>query len=587
MRLIFDIETNGLSSCDKVHCMSILDPDTGEHTDYWGDTVKDGISLLLKADELIGHNIISFDIPTIERLYQLNFNHIKLTDTLVMARLLVPDVTDYDYKYKSVPGSLIGRHSLKAWGYRIGEYKGDFGETNDWSVFTQEMMEYNHQDVIVTNRLYNYLSSLPCAPKALELEYQVEQIIAEQTRNGFLFNVKEAERLYITLLTEREQLFKQLQAVFPPFEDKTLFIPKVNNVKRGYSKGIPTYKLKQTEFNPGSRDHIARALKDRYGWIATEFTKSGKAEINEEILEKLDYPEIPLLLRYLMIDKRIGQLAEGDKSWLKLVRQDSRIHGEVIVNGTPTGRARHNNPNVSQIPKATLPYGKELRSLWIAREGYVLVDCDASQLELRCLAHFLTTWDKGAYTKQILEGDIHTYNLNAAGLETRDQAKTFIYATIYGAGDEKIGGIIGKGSAAGKKIKQKFLGNFPAFAKLLLAVHKAIEKGYLIGLDGRRIPTRSKHSALNFLLQGAGAVIMKKAMVLAHENLQAAGLKKNQDYFQVAWIHDAFTFEVKEEYAQQVGEIVKQSIIQAGEELGLKCPQDGAYHVGKNFAEVH
>lgn len=425
MRLIFDIETNGLHSFDRIHCLSVLNPDTKEHLDFWGDTVKDGISLLLQANELIGHNIIAFDIPAIERLYHLSFAQHKLTDTLVLARLLVSDVTDYDYKYRSVPAKLIGSHSLKAWGWRIGEYKGDFGETSDWSTFTPEMMEYNHQDVIVTHRLFNYLSSLPSSPQAVDLEHQVARIISQQVQIGFAFDSKAGEQLYLTLLQERETLLKTLREVFPPFEDKTLFVPKVNNTKRGYQKGIPLYKTKVTEFNPASRDHIARALKERYNWTAQEFTASGKPEINEEILEKLSYPEAALLTKYLMIEKRIGQLAEGDKAWLKLVRHDGRIHGEVITNGTPTGRARHLNPNLSQIPKASLPYGKEMRSLWKAREGYQLVDCDAAQLELRCLAHYLYTWDKGAYMKQILEGDIHSYNQQAAGLETRDQAKTF------------------------------------------------------------------------------------------------------------------------------------------------------------------
>jgi DNA polymerase I-like protein with 3'-5' exonuclease and polymerase domains len=286
------------------------------------------------------------------------------------------------------------------------------------------------------------------------------------------------------------------------------------------------------------------------------------------------------LCDYLLITKRLGQVAEGNQAWLKLHR-NGVIHGSVNTNGALSGRCTHQNPNVAQVPAVRAPYGEECRSCFTAPEGKVLVGVDASGLELRCLAHYLHSWDKGAYAKEILEGDIHTANQQAAGLETRDQAKTFIYAFLYGAGDAKIGTIVGGNSADGKRLKKAFMSKIPAIKRLLDAVSGSLERRpFLVGLDGRELPCRSQHSALNLLLQSAGAVIMKQALV---EFVRLA----NKPYKLHANVHDEVQFSCDEEHAEELGRCFVNAIIKAGMVLKFRCRLDGEYNIGKNWAETH
>jgi DNA polymerase I-like protein with 3'-5' exonuclease and polymerase domains len=233
------------------------------------------------------------------------------------------------------------------------------------------------------------------------------------------------------------------------------------------------------------------------------------------------------------------------------------------------------------VPSVRSPYGGECRELFTAPEGKVLVGCDASGLELRCLAHYLFPWDDGKYAKTILEGDIHTANQKAAGLDTRDQAKTFIYATLYGAGDAKIGSIVGGSSKDGKRLKANFKKNLPAYSHLVKAVEaKVTSVGSLNGLDGRKLPCRSAHSALNLLLQSAGAVIMKQALV------NFVG-KAKKDYELHANVHDEVQFSCEAEEADTLGNEFVSAIRQAGDDLNFNCPLDGEYQVGNNWKETH
>jgi DNA polymerase I len=277
-----------------------------------------------------------------------------------------------------------------------------------------------------------------------------------------------------------------------------------------------------------------------------------------------------------LLQKRIAQI----DSWVEAVEDDGRVHGFVIPNGTITGRMTHRNPNVAQVPSHGSPYGKECRSCWIVEDGYKLVGVDASGLELRMLAHYM---DDKEYINEIINGDIHTANQNFAGLKSRDQAKTFIYALIYGAGDEKIGSIIKGSRAEGKRLRERFLNSLPAYRTLKERVDRAASKTYLKGIDGRKLYIRHKHAALNTLLQGAGAVLMKKALVMLDDLLKLNTI----DYRFVANIHDEWQIEVKESQADFVGEMAVKCIIEAGEHFNLRCPMDGEYRVGDNWSETH
>jgi DNA polymerase I-like protein with 3'-5' exonuclease and polymerase domains len=594
-RYIVDIECNGLvpGKVVKLHCCHLKDIDTGEvlrfrHNEH-ENTIEEGVRLLQTADLIIGHNIIKFDIPILQQFYPWFKPQGAIFDTLVGTRLVYTDLKDRDFalaRKTNFPKHLIGRHSLEAWGMRLMNYKGDYDA--GWEEWNQEMDDYCAQDLEVTHTLYTNLLSSGFSDESFELEMGVARIMWRQECYGFLFNQEAAAELYAKLVARREELNRELQAAFPPWEVRTSFVPKVNNKRRGYQKGVPTEKVKVIEFNPSSRQHIAKCLIDKYGWVPKAFGDDGQATVDESILDALPYPEAKVISEYLTIEKRIGQLAEGRQAWLKLVGADGRIHGSVITNGAVTGRATHLNPNVAQVPAVRSPYGAECRALFHVPKGKKLVGADASGLELRCLAHYMARYDGGDYAAKLLQGDIHTENQKAAGLATRDEAKTFIYAFLYGAGTAKIGSFFGGGPELGKKIKLRFLKQVPALKLLLRAIETKLNKrAALVGLDGRLLRVRSAHAALNVLLQGAGAILMKKAIVIFDRLAADQGLIPGLHYEHVAWVHDEIQIEADEDKADLVGKLLVEAMEEAGRSFRFRCPITGEYKVGRNWAETH
>lgn len=600
MKLVFDIETNGLlPELDRLHCLCMRDLDTGkdyshhDHLDKWFP-IERGLELLEKADMLIGHNIIQFDIPAIQKVYPRWKPRGIVRDTLVMSRLQFPDLKERDFSYarrnEDFPKQLIGSHSLKAWGHRILNYKDDYD--GGWDHWSQKMQRYCEQDVEVTASLWDKLMSKKPSQESIELEHRVAQIIWRQEQYGFAFDADGARKLYADLLSRRVELGERLSDHFPPWIVRTPFTPKRDNKTKGYVKGVTIHKEREVEFNPNSRDHIALKLREKYGWKPKEFTPEGKPKIDETVLEKLPYPEAKLLAENFLLTKRLGQIGEGRNSWIKLER-DGRIHGRVNTNGAVTGRMTHSHPNMAQVPSTRALWGTECRSLFIADKGYVLLGCDADGLELRCLAGYMALFDGGKYVTTVLEGDKEAgtdmHSLNAAVLQcSRDEAKTWFYAFIYGAGSAKLGAILGRSAQAGAKSKTAFLKSLPALGRLVSSVQaKAQRQGYIKGLDGRHIPVRSSHAALNTLLQGAGAVFMKKALVLLDDSLHVKGLVPGVDYEFVANVHDEFQIQVKEEHAQEVGESAVAAIRGAGLAYGFKCPLDAQYSTGRTWADTH
>lgn len=647
-RYFFDIETDGfLETMTTCHSLVIKDVDTGEKfscADQPGFTpIKVGVAKLAEAEEIIGQNIIKFDIPALEKLFGFK-TKAKVLDTLVLTRLIWPDLFDEDnrrVRRGELPSRLINSHSLEAWGYRLRLLKGEYGRDEKgklridaWVAWNPEMQSYCEQDVEVTEALYNLCMEKKHRPAemAIWLEHRFAEVISLQERHGFSFNTDKAGQLYATLVSRRLHLRDQLQTAFPPKVLKETFIPKVNNKTKGYVKGQPVIRERVVFFNPSSRQMIGDRLQNDLGWQPTEFTPTGQPKVDETILSKLEYPEAKLLAEYFLVEKRIGQLAEGDQAWLKLVR-NGRIHGSVNTNGAVTGRCTHSNPNVAQVPSVGAPYGAECRSLFMASTGRVLIGADLAGLELRCLAHYMARYDDGAYGKVLLEGDIHWANVLAMGLTSGDRddsrkdhklyrngAKTFIYGFLYGAGDEKVGRIVYdiiislrnfqlhneansllnwffKGSenpsedefkAAGKKLKKTFLKKTPALKSLREKLLQVVEdKKYLTGLDGRRLKIRSSHAALNTLLQSAGALIAKLATVLAYDELTTRGYVFGRDWALVAHVHDELQVEAKEEIADEVGQVLVDSMRRAGEKFGFRIPIDGEYKIGANWAETH
>ena len=602
MRLVFDIEANGfLKEASQVHCMAVYDLDNPELgvMKYRPSEVVQGLSHLASAEQIIGHNVIQYDLPVLQKVFPwFHYDEAKVQDTLVLSRLLWLNLSDLDNSRRIKPeGKLIGSHSLKAWGQRLQfdklDYQGGFED------FNEEMLEYNGVDVEVTARLWEAIQKKPVDPRAVLLEHQVAFICARQERQGFCFDEQKARQLAAKLQSKRLTLEQELQDTFKPFYMsagvKTPTRTTNGKKQAGTWAGAPYEKIKLTQFNPGSRHHITHRLKALYGWVpsAEEITPSGQPKIDETVLGKLEYPEAKLLSEYFLVQKRLGMLVDGDNAWLKLVYQ-GKIHGEVLTNGAVTGRATHRNPNVAQVPSVDAPYGPDCRELFGPESGLVEVGIDVSGLELRMLAHFLAKWDGGAYGEVVCNGDIHSANQAAAGLATRSQAKTFIYAFLYGAGDWKIGHIVeplstdSRKKKLGKELKSRFIKKVPGLAQLITGVKAAAQRGYLVGLDGRHLHIRSDHAALNTLLQSAGALICKQWMVEVDTNLRNILMLTGEPMAQqLAWIHDELQFQCRPNKAEEFGEMAVNCIPIAGAYFNVRVPLTGEYKIGKNWKECH
>jgi DNA polymerase I-like protein with 3'-5' exonuclease and polymerase domains len=547
--IILDIETN--SKHNVIWCCVTRDLETDEVI-VWKEA--SGLQKYLdNCDSIIMHNGIGFDSRVLQKTWNVSMKLSQVYDTLVSSRLLNP--------------SLEGGHSLDAWGKRLGFLKGDF---KDWdSGLSEEMITYCIQDTLVTKKLYQYLltefKNQGFDERSIKLEHEVQAIICKQEENGFKLDQASAIKLIAELKDKLSNIENELQSVFP-----------TKTTERYSEKTGKRLKDSVEVFNPGSRQQIASRLQEK-GWKPKRFTEKGQAIVDETTLKESEIPEAKLMAEYLLLQKRISQI----DSWLEAVGRDGRVHGRVITNGAVTGRMTHHSPNMAQVPNSGSEYGEDCRALWTVEKGYKLVGIDASGLELRMLAHYM---NDDAYTNEVINGDIHTANQKAAGLETRNQAKTFIYAFLYGAGSTKIGKITGGGSKEGQVLIDSFLSNTPKLKELREKVARICSsKGSLPGLDGRRLLVRSEHAALNTLLQGAGAIVMKQALVLLDQRLQ----EQNIRYGFVANVHDEWQIEVEQGKAELVGEMGKQAIKDAGTVLQMRCPLDGEFKVGYNWKETH
>ena len=549
MKIVLDIETN--SKHDKIWMAVTRNIDTGD-VKVWKEA--SGLQKYLDScDLIIMHNGICFDAPVLRETWKTSIMPSQVCDTLVLSRLLSP--------------SLEGGHSLDAWGKRLGFPKGEF---NDWDGgLTPEMEEYCIQDTLVTQKLYEHLTSELKLNKfdqrSIDLEHKVQAIIAKQERNGFKLDEVAGITLLSTLQNKLAHIENELQGIFP-----------AKTIERVSEKTGKSLKAKVEVFNPGSRKQIGERLIEK-GWKPSRYTETGQPIVDEGTLDGVDIPEAKAINEYLMLQKRVAQI----ESWLKAVGSDGRVHGKVITNGAVTGRMTHMSPNMAQVPNSGSPYGEDCRDLWIVEKGYKLVGIDASGLELRMLAHYMKD---DAYIHEVVSGDIHTANQKAAGLQTRNQAKTFIYAFLYGAGDAKIGTVVGAGAKEGKELKSRFLKNTPSLEKLREQVGSISQKsGSLPGLDGRRVQVRSDHAALNSLLQSAGAIVMKQALVLLNQELRRAKI----NYKFVANVHDEWQIEVEEARAEEAGKLGVLAIERAGKVLKMRCPLGGEYKVGNSWKETH
>ena len=585
MNLVFDIEANGLDPT-KLFCLVAYNIDTQETYKFGVSSLDRGLKLLSNADKLIGHNILGYDIPAIKKVAGIDLYDKKIVDTLVLSRLFKP--------------TREGGHGLESWGYRLDYIKGDYGKQEDaWDFYSPEMLDYCERDVLLNYKVYEFLKteSKGFSSKSVILEHDVAKIIDQQRSNGFLLDEKHATILVSTLQGKIKETQDKVRETFRPRVTTLKLSPKYTKAGKiartasdeegngvrlsdeeyiAFLNGKEVTRSKIDQFNLGSRKQIGEYLID-FGWSPKKFTPTGQPIVDESTLNKVkNIPEAALICEFLTLQKRIAQVS----SWLEEMQDDSRVRGYVNSNGAVTSRMTHSRPNMAQIVASYSPYGKECRACWTVPRGYKLVGIDASQLELRMLAHYMDNED---YINEILNGDIHSANQNLAGLESRSQAKTFIYALLYGAGDAKLGTVVGRGREAGKRLRESFFSSLPSFEALKNRVSREASKGYLKALDGRKLFVRSEHAALNTLLQGAGALVMKQALIILDKRIKDKGL----DAKFVANVHDEWQLEVREDQADEVGKLGVIAIRETTCSLELKCPLDGEYNVGNNWAETH
>jgi len=544
MRAVVDIETDSLNPT-KVHCVVAKDIDSGRVYPFPPDLLHGFRDWSQGVKQFIMHNGLSFDAPVCNRLLGTTIKPSQIIDTLILSQLLNP-IRD-------------NGHSLEAWGNKLAMPKGD---VDSFEVYTPDMLEYCKQDVHITHKLFEVLQNegRGFSRSSIDLEHQVRIIIDQQERNGFYLDMQKAMSLYNQLRDEANRLERWAVTTFDPtvveLKTKTKYIP----------------------FNIGSRQQIADRLME-LGWKPKQHTDKGNIIINEAVLDTIDMPEARKFSRFFLLQKRIAQI----KSWIEACDDaDGRVHGKVMTLKTITGRMSHHSPNMAQIPAVRSPYGKECRDCWTVDNPYThsIVGTDASGLELRCLAHLM---NDATFTDILLTGDIHTHNMRMAGLTNRDQAKTFIYAFMYGAGASKIGQIVGAGAKEGQQLINKFLSSMPALKRVRDSVTKASSKGVIKGIDGRLLRIRSPHSALNTLIQGAGAVVCKLWLINMIKRVSQIGV----DAKLVASIHDEYQFEVLNKDIKRFGQLTKDAMKDTEKQLQMKCPLDNEWKVGRTWAQTH
>lgn len=597
---VFDLETDNLyDKVTKIHCLVLYDVQRKQTFTYGPDDIASGLEHLARAHVLIGHNILFYDLPVIRKLYPFyTFKAARIIDTLICTRLIWPKEKLYELdeeQYTEVPKGLRGSASLKAWGYRLADYKIDF---KDFSEYSEAMAEYCRQDVAVTTKLFEKVQSQNYSEPALKLEHDFAGCIEAQVRTGFPFDVDAALDLVDSLRTKETELQTHLKEIFPPIEHKEVFVPKVNNKTRGYVKGVPFEKVRLEEFNPGSRQQIVSRLQQKYGWQPSKSTQKGNPVLDDDVLEQLPYPEAKPLAEYMLIEKRLGQIVDGKNAWLKLVNNETGcVHGDVVTNGCITGRCSHRNPNMAQVPAAYSPYGKECRSLFHAPDGWELIGVDAKALELRCLAGYLAYWDDGEYARVVTDEsiDIHVYNQERFGVATRDISKRLLYAVAYGAGALKAGTVIDPNEKneivlrkLGSTAINSFMDGVPALRKLKEHLAKTLQQNnWLRGLDKRILYCRSDFKALNVLLQSAGALIMKQVVINIHTDMNELGYVHGVDWQQAAMIHDEVQLACKPELTDTLKSVALDAFPKAQHFFNFRCPIDGDAKVGYTWFDTH
>lgn len=578
MRLVIDCETNALRNPTKIHCIVAKDIDADELYTFVGQECKREFpSFIRRATLIIGHNIINYDCPVLSNLTGCVFQRSYVRDSLIISRLL--------------EFSLQGGHSLEAWGKRLGIEKKGTSITN-WEEFTIEMLERCVSDVEINHELYDHLLTKAridykdTFKKAVVCEHEIAWICQDMHDDGFGFDIEKAHALYEEIQKTVNQIDGELQTAFPP---------KVETIQlKTKSKEIVT------PFNAGSPKQIVERLEGH--WKPVEFTEKGQAKVSEANLATLgdEAPEAAKrLVERLLLSSRLRTLDQWFEAYDTRTR---RIHAGFTGLGTWTGRMSHKEPNLGNVaaPKSikyrgqllaqlATSYGGRMRELWrVEGEDTWLVGTDAEGIQLRIFGHYINDIEFiQAAVSGTKEAGTDPHSLNARILQcSRETAKTFIYAFLLGAGDRKIGEILGVSTKAGRAAKERYIEAIPGLRRLKREdIPRDAERGFIVGFDGRLVGVESEHKVMAAYLQTGEAVIMKHANILWRKELDGQQI----NYHQVNFIHDEWQTEVvgTQETAILVGDVQARAIQRCGESFGLRCPMAGNYSVGKNWLETH
>lgn len=607
---VIDIEGDPIPST-RVWCLCAMNVSTGE---TWESSDPQEIARwisdrLAENGKLIGHNIIGYDAPTLNRLLGTRITISSIIDTMLLSMLYSP--------------SLEGGHSLGAWGERLSFPKGEF---TDFSQFSQEMLLYCRKDVALTRRVFieliRRMNRAKFTDLGIEIEHRSWQLIQTQRKNGFAFNYKEAHILYGKLRAIEKDLQDRVHALWPP----TLKL--LGEYSRPYKKdGSPSANFVRhcseyervdisedksryrcygyVSFNIGSPDQRTEKLLE-LGWRPheTERTKTGKPKPTDKghLVQSLQQfvdtsgLEGPSLIAQWM---DINSRANAINTWLEAYNETTGcIHGSLWLANTL--RYRHSNPNTANIPAVRVAKDKdgvehiqygldgvftyEARDLWVTRDPVRrrLVGTDAKGIQLRVLAHYL---NNPSFTKAVLDGDPHSYNQEIGGFKTRAIAKTFIYAFLLGSGDAKTGQIIGGSPKEGKAIKERFIGNFPGLRELLERLERDVERtGRIVLCDGTPVIVTQPHTRLGYLLQGDESRIMKMAAILSHKEV----VRRKLDVLKVGDIHDEWQNDILLEHVDTyIKEVAPTAFRMAGERFNYRVPIECDSKIGLTWAETH
>ena len=603
--LIFDLETDHKkpAQVSVVWCIGTIDRDTGVETIYGPSKIHQALAALCAANRLYGHNIRRYDLPVLQRLYGAEPQG-QVIDSLLLSRLYFNGLSDEPDEY--------GRHSLEAWGQRLGHAKGDY---HDFTEYSADMAEYCLQDCRIVGQLVKHFAQYEWNNEAARLELEYDAFVSGIRQHGFRLDVDGAHSLRDRIQRRLDRFRRYLDTIFPPVSMESARpsfytlrsknglelgqVPKFSTKKHleiwrkqhgikpkqiEIVEGPPSVKVKP--FNPMSSHQVIPALR-KLGWQPTRENKSGSVKAGEIDLYQSGIPAGRLIAGYRAFDK----VRQFTCQWIKY-EQAGRLYPNIVSLRAATGRSACLAPNIQQVPSAKkrasgmkflMKYGHLCRSLFLPSEGYRLVGCDLSGIEVRLLAHRLHPFDDGQFASMLLEdsADVHQVNADAIGI-SRDRAKTVLYGSMYGTGPSSLAQSLGITYAEAKEIIEAFTTGIEGFRALKRSLISEFNKGGRIRLiDGRRLQVTSAHKLLNYSIQGDAAIVMK------HWAMDTARRLENTSYRTLAVVHDEIQSECLPEEVDHVMETMEQTATDVGERLGFWIRIDAEAKAGSSWRETH